>query len=326
MRLKTYTADSLPEAMQRVRERLGADAVILSTQDDPEGNGVRVTAALGQDAGPSGIFESDGGLEAFNRLSSALEYHRVPVGLSDRLLTQAGNVQAATPTMALAGAIDSELRFTAPPQGATPKPLLLLGPPGAGKTASAAKLAAQVRVRGDPATLITLDTGKAGSLAQVTAFTEALGAELREARDAESLKRAAAACPDEHFVVIDTIGASPFDGDAMREISDWLQLSGADGVLVLPAGGDPVESAEVAMAYAEAGVDRLIATKLDATRRLGGILSAAYAAPLTVMGVGTAPTIGTGLRAINPIQLSRLILPEEADETSSPAVVHGAGA
>lgn len=326
MRLKTYTAESLPEAMQRVRERLGPEAVILSTQDDPEGGGVRVTAALGEESGAPGIFETDAGLEAFNRLSAALEYHRVPIGLSDRLLTRAGNVEADTPAMALAGAIDEEIGFTTPPQGPTPRPLLLLGPPGAGKTASAAKLAAQVRMRGGPATLITLDTGKAGSLAQASAFTEALGAELREARDAESLKRAAAACPGGHFVVIDAIGASPFDGDAMREAADWLQLGGADGVLVLPAGGDPVESAEVALAYAEAGAQFLIATKLDAARRLGGILSAAYTAGLAVMGVGTAPTIGSGLRAINPVQLSKLILPEEADEASSAAAIHGADA
>jgi flagellar biosynthesis protein FlhF len=328
MRLKTFIADSLPEAMEQVRERLGDEAIILSTEDDPEGNGVRITAALNEELEEPGIFDGDDGLDAFNRLSEALEYHRVPVGLSDRLMTAAGNMDGDTPTMALASALDLELQFMPLPQGPTERPLLLLGPPGAGKTATAAKLAAQVRVRGKKATMITLDTGKAGGLAQVTAFTEALGAELREARDAESLKRAVSACPDNHFVVIDAIGASPFDGDAMREIADWLELSGAEGVLVIQGGGDPLESAEFAIAYAKAGARRLIATKLDATRRLGGVLSAAHAADLTLMGLGTAPTIGGGLRPVNPVQLSKLILPEEAGdepELTSPAVANGAG-
>lgn len=331
MRLKTFAADTLPEAMEQVRERLGADAVILSTEDDPDGGGVRVTAALNDEPDEPAVFETDDGLEIFQQLSEALEYHRVPVGLADRLLAAAGNIQAETPTLALASALDAEMRFAPLPTAATERPLLLIGPPGAGKTATAAKLAAQVRVRAKEATMITLDTGKAGGLAQVTAFTEALGAELREARDAESLKRAVSACPSDHFVVIDAIGASPFDRDAMNEIADWLARSEAEGVLVMQAGGDPLESAELAMAYAEAGARHLIATKLDASRRIGGVLSATHAAGLPLMGIGTAPTIGGGLRAANPVQLARLILPEEheleaEDEaTPSPAVAYGAG-
>jgi flagellar biosynthesis protein FlhF len=190
---------------------------------------------------------------------------------------------------------------------------MLIGPPGAGKTATAAKLAAQVRVRGGKATLITLDTGKAGSLAQITAFAEALGANLREAHDANTLKRAVANCPNDHFVVIDSIGSGPYDADALREIRDWLSVSNADGVLIMPAGGDAVETAEAALSYAALGLERMIATKMDSSRRIGGILSAAYTAGLTLMGVGTAPTIGGGLRAANPDQIARIILPAEND-------------
>ena len=46
MRLKSFTADSLPAAMRLVRDMLGPDAVILSTQPADSGRGVRVTAAL----------------------------------------------------------------------------------------------------------------------------------------------------------------------------------------------------------------------------------------------------------------------------------------
>lgn len=326
MRLKTFTAESLPEAMARVRERLGDDAVILSTQPDPESGGVRVTAAMEEDPTASGVFSGDDGLDAFNAVSGALEYHRVPVGLSDRLLNAAAQVEAENATMALAGALDAELMFGSPPQGPTKRPLLLMGPPGAGKTSTAAKLAAQVRVRGHDATLITLDVGKAGSLAQVSAFAEALGAQLREAHDAESLQAVVESTPGKQLVVIDAIGAGPFDQDAMREIRQWLAVADAEGVLVLPAGGDAVESAEVALAYQETGVQSLITTKLDTTRRLGGVLAPAHTARLTLMGVGVAATIGGGLRVVNPVQLSRLILPEEQADDAAPAVAQGAGA
>jgi flagellar biosynthesis protein FlhF len=314
MHLKTFTADSLPEAMQQVREYLGEDAVILSTENDPDGAGVRVTAALEDGEAPESLFDGEESLEAFNLVNEALDYHRVPLALMDSLLSTVGKYSGLQPRDALAKAIDAELSFAPLPRQATGYPLMLIGPPGAGKTATAAKLAAQVRVRGGKATLVTLDTGKAGSLAQITAFAEALGANLREAHDAASLKRAVGNCPNDHFVVIDTIGSGPYDRDCLAETSEWLRVSEAEGVLIMPAGGDSVETAEAALSYASLGLERMIATKMDSSRRIGGILSAVYTAGLTLMGVGTAPTIGAGLRAANPYQIARIILPDDEEE------------
>ena len=231
MRLKTYTAKSLPEAMAKVRERLGVDAVILQQQDLEDG-GVRVTAALETAPGPAGPFSGPSGLEAFSELTEALDYHRLPNGLLDRLIAAAGAVEADTPTLSLAGGLDSIINFGAPPAAATRKPLLLMGPPGAGKTATAAKLAAHARVRGAEATLITLDVGKAGGLAQIGAFAEALGAELREARDAESLARAVNEVAPNRLVLIDTLGTSPYDADGLRERLKGLAIrsEGEDAV------------------------------------------------------------------------------------------------
>ena len=44
MRIKTYTADNMVEAMALVRDELGDDAIIISMRDVPEG--VEVAAAL----------------------------------------------------------------------------------------------------------------------------------------------------------------------------------------------------------------------------------------------------------------------------------------
>lgn len=328
MHLKTFIADSLPEAMALVREQLGDDAVILSSEPDPDSGGVHVTAALEGDRPEAGLFEAVNGMDALNRLSTALAFHRIPTDLCDRLVIAAGAADAGNLNEALVAAIEAEVPFTAFPSAPTPRPLLLLGPPGSGKTATAAKLAAQVRVRGGRTTLITLDTGKAGGLAQIGAFAEALGAPLREANDAASLRRAVKACPDTHFVVIDAIGASPFDVDAMRELSDWLEAANAEGILVMQASSDSFEAAETACAYAEVGAGAYIPTKLDACRRIGGIVSAADQARLPLMAAGTSPTIGGGLRAITPGQLARLILPDEEETVPNvpPAFSIGAGA
>jgi flagellar biosynthesis protein FlhF len=46
MRLKSYNAPTMAEAMRLVREELGDNAIIVSTQRSSDGQGVRITAAL----------------------------------------------------------------------------------------------------------------------------------------------------------------------------------------------------------------------------------------------------------------------------------------
>ena len=49
MRLKSFTANTMKDAMQMIRETLGEDAIIVSTQEMVGGKGVRVTAAIDKD-------------------------------------------------------------------------------------------------------------------------------------------------------------------------------------------------------------------------------------------------------------------------------------
>ena len=46
MRLKSFTAKSMRDAMQMVREALGEDAIIVATREENGGSSVRVTAAV----------------------------------------------------------------------------------------------------------------------------------------------------------------------------------------------------------------------------------------------------------------------------------------
>ena len=49
MRLKTIHARTMQEAMELVREQMGAEAVIVATHEDEGTRGVRVTAASDAD-------------------------------------------------------------------------------------------------------------------------------------------------------------------------------------------------------------------------------------------------------------------------------------
>ncbi|MBK1698853.1 hypothetical protein CKO21_16530 [Rhodovibrio salinarum] len=46
-------------------------------------------------------------------------------------------------------------------------------------------------------------------------------------------------------------------------------------------------------------------------------MSAAHAGRLSLMGAGISAAIGGGLRALNPMQMARLVLPAEPDEEDS---------
>ncbi len=74
-----------------------------------------------------------------------------------------------------------------------------------------------------------------------------------------------------------------------------------------PAGLDPIECGESAAAFAAIGVKRMIVTRLDISRRLGGILAAAEQG-MSFAGVSVSPFVAQGVGTLNPVSLARLVL------------------
>ena len=317
MRLKSFTGASLSEAMKAVRDHFGPDAVILSTVEDGPDGRIRVTAALDDapDAGPE-----PAALATVDTLAAALSFHRVPQGLADRMLAAAATIGAEDAVLSLAGALDAEFGFKPFAAETETRPLLLLGPPGGGKTSSAAKLCALAKLAGRETTLITMDVAKAGGRDQISIYAGALKARLLEAADPDALARSVAAVDKDRLVIIDTPGANAFVPLDLEGLRAALEASGAQPVLVLPAGGDALESAEAAQAFAELGQLRIIATKLDAARRLGGVLAGAFLGGCLFSAAGIAPQIAGGLVPINPVWLARLLLPEGVVPIDNPKI------
>ncbi len=319
MRLKSFTAESMPEAMKAVREHFGPDAVILSSVPQGPNGAIRVTAALEdtplEDFEPGAAGTPPAGV--IDAVAAALTYHRLPHGLTDRILAAAAMMQATDAEMALAGALDAELAFAPFPETSAGR-FLMLGLPGSGKTSTAAKLSMQAKLGGRPATIVTLDADKAGGRDQVAAFARALEVPLVEAAGPTALAHCLDKVPDSHLVAIDTPGSNPYDAAALGLLAEAVQEAAAEPVLVLAAGGDPVEAAEAAEAFASAGMGRMVATKLDTARRLGGVMSATGIGDWPLAAVGVAPQIASRLVTINPVSLARLLLPGGTAATESP--------
>jgi flagellar biosynthesis protein FlhF len=231
--------------------------------------------------------------------------HRIPAVISDKIISVVMTLPEKDPKKALSRALQKTLPFAS----ASKKPLVLVGPPGAGKTLMAAKLAARAVLDGKKPVVITTDIARAGGVEQLSAFLDILSVPLLQAENAKSLKTVLAQAHKGAQVIIDTGGLNPFDPQEMKMLAKLLAVADMEPALVLPAGIDAEESAEIAMTFEVLGVRRLMPTRLDFARRLGGILSAADRAHLSFTEGSHTPQVAEGILTLTPDTLAGLLMP-----------------
>ena len=216
MRLKTFSADTMNEAMMLVKEHFGEEAIIVSTQTGEDGVGVRITAAIDQ-VEDEFEYEEDSYDEAYDDpveiITDALLNNGVPPQISDELISAAEELSMDDPILALAGALDRYFAFSPMPLGTADKPIVLVGMPGAGKTVTIAKLATRLVMQKQAVRVITTDTVRAGGFAQLEAFTKILKLNLISAGTPAELRAAVAGAEGRGHILIDCPGGNPFDND-----------------------------------------------------------------------------------------------------------------
>lgn len=304
MRLQSFQARTVGAAMQQIRVALGNDAIILATQESADG--VQITAAVEDGDDLQHLLDVNAPPALRAALEACLQHHRLPARLRDELLADAVATPAADPAAALMQALGTRFRFV-PIALPLSRPIAVVGPPGSGKSAAIARLAAQALVGGHPAAVFSTDTRRAGGLAQLTALLEPLRLKPVAASDTAGMARSVAAASGENTVLIDTGGVNPFRGQELAAVADLLRLTGAEPVLVLPAGLESADSIESVGNFAAIGVRRMIVTRLDTARRLGSVLAVADIG-LAFAGVSVGPRIGTGTTALTAAGLARVML------------------
>ncbi|MBO6521443.1 MAG: AAA family ATPase [Rhodospirillales bacterium] len=301
--------------------QLRLDAIIVSTEMDETDGLCWVTAAIEDDIDiPVEVEEQadTAPMDAATRrdfLSQVLTAHGLPAHLTEKVLRDCDLVdEASDPAMTLAAAIDMGAAFKPIDFDVQQRPLMLVGPPGAGKTITAAKLAAHARFAGKQVFIATTDTKRAGGIEQLQAFTKILEMDLVTAPDVDALAACKETIQAADAAIIDTAGVNPFDDDDMQSLRALAGAAGAEIILVLAAGADAMESADTARAFSEIGAERMVISRLDMTRRLGGILAAALAGRIAVANVSINPQVADGLSRINPVSLAQLIVPDDDPE------------
>lgn len=340
MQLRTFLAPDMKLALARVRTELGPNAVIIASQR-AKGGGVMVRAAaeaLEAPAGeappprkeaPAGDFPEvrvddtliarlrgnapsprpAAAIKRFERagLLAILRANRAPEQLSHRLAQAAEKSRLPDMTLALAAALDTEMRLK-PFDMKKPGAVLLVGPNGAGKTAIAAKLAAHAILVQRPAHLVATDAAGAGAVARLETFAGHLNAPFHVAGTPEELRAVIeAGAKESALVVADTFGFDPRDNAACRNMAPFAELDGIEVMGVLSATGDAEEVGEIAYRLAGLGVERVAVTGLDLVRRYGALAAAASAGP-ALAHVTRSPFVAAGLETLSPLALARTLI------------------
>ncbi len=290
MHIRVLRAATMPEAMARLKEELGDNAVLLSSRQAD--GGVELVAGLELPEAARAAAAPQPAMTPASPEGAALRFHNLPPALTDRLAS--GPLEATLQTV---------LRFAPLPDGVM-RPLLLTGPPGAGKTLTCTKLAARrVLSGGSPPMLIAADGERAAAAEQLAVFTRLLGASLEDGTTPDAARAALARREPGMPALIDTPGIDPFDPEQARFVVELVAATGANVVMVMPAALDAVEARDLARAFAALGATYLLPTRLDAARRLGAVLTAA-ATGLLLTEAGTSPNPADGLTRLTPAWLA----------------------
>lgn len=325
MRFRTITAPTMEAAMAELRATLGPAAIILNSECARDG---KVTLRAAFERAPSdgqngdatspqtqNRFSRDEYEDTVSAIDTALAFHRGPQAINAMLLRTIETMNADDSVQALAAALDTRYVFSPIPLQPV-RPILLIGPAGAGKTITAAKLAARSVLAGHETKLITTDLVRTGGAEQLAAYASSMSVPLFRADGAMALTALLEARNDPATCIIDTTGTSPYNLTELKLLRKLVMAVDCDPVLVLPAGGDAVEACEIANIFSGLGARGMIVTKLDVTRRLGSILGALEAAAMALHHVSITPFVANGLAPITPAGFARLLLEDPAEHES----------
>jgi|SRR5690606_5444845 len=329
MQVQRFRKPTVREALAEARETLGPDALVLSTLMVPTRGWrrfigrreVEVTAVRAARLSESRPEETPAATplppiveRAEPPAGDAVVARLVAAGVDRGLATE---VAAALPPAARrdpsAQVIAETMARRLEPLAADQEPAapveVFVGPPGAGKTTTIAKLAAQARARGHARpTLVAADGYRVGAVEQLRLYAEILGLPFVVARTALDLERAVGTAG--RPMLVDTAGRSPADR-GIRDLFD--ALSGRPGVrthLVMPAGLGTRDAERVLDRYAPAAFRRVVLTKVDETESAAGVIGVLRARALPVSWIGCGQMVPEDLLRANGRLLAAAVLGE----------------
>lgn len=187
------------------------------------------------------------------------------------------------------------IRLESTPSIGNKKVIMLVGPTGVGKTTSVAKLAARysyLMQKKYKVGLVVLDTYRIGAVEQLMQYARMMKLGIETVVDPIDFASALDSLRYCDYILIDTMGSSPYDRTKIEKIYECLDENDVkyniDVVLVMPSSIKYEDLKATYDNFSTLKVDTLMFTKLDETRGFGNIFSLAYETkkPISYFSVG----------------------------------------
>ncbi|NOR57152.1 MAG: flagellar biosynthesis protein FlhF [Sulfurimonas sp.] len=185
-------------------------------------------------------------------------------------------------------------RESAPTPGSK-KVIMLVGPTGVGKTTSIAKLAARysyLMQKKYKVGLVVLDTYRIGAVEQLMQYARMMKLGIETVVDPPEFSTALNSLRYCDYILIDTMGSSPYDKNKIEKIYECLDANdteyNVDVVLVTPSSIKYEDLKLTFENFSKLNVDTVMFTKLDETIGFANIFSLAYETkkPISYFSVG----------------------------------------
>jgi flagellar biosynthesis protein FlhF len=152
----------------------------------------------------------------------------------------------------------------------------VVGPTGAGKTTTIAKLAARwcMQHGSQDLALVSTDSYRIGAREQLMTYARILGAPMHAANGAKELARVLERLKDKKLILIDTAGMGPRDVRLTEQLAA-LKYGAARArvLLALPAQAEGQALDEIVCAFVRVKPSACILTKVDEAASLGPVIS-----------------------------------------------------
>lgn len=313
MRLKAIIAASMSEAFLKVHEELGDEAVIVQTEELPDGM-FRLTAAIEEETRDYEEKIRTEKAQEFNdkRIRESLDYHGVIDVVKNKILSQIRQLYQKE-------GLDKEEKLLEESLGRIyqfknlqhdgNKIKLFMGVPGSGKSTAIAKYAAKGKFDNYSSCIISTDNVRAGANSQLKAYADILGVPFLYVKEAEELEAIILEKEKQYdYILIDTPGINPFIEAEVKRLRNLTEKVVADKILTMDAGKNSYEAVEIADIFCSVGATFILPTRMDLTRRIGAILSVAGCTGLIFCAASVSAKIAKGMAEVDSPSLSRIIL------------------
>ncbi|MGE5628548.1 MAG: flagellar biosynthesis protein FlhF [Solirubrobacterales bacterium] len=187
---------------------------------------------------------------------------------------------------------------------------ILVGPTGVGKTTTIAKLAGRFSLYDKMKVgLITIDTYRIGAVEQLRTYAEIMNLPFKVVMSLKEMEAAVEEMNSCDVILVDTTGRSCKNAMQISELRAYISRINADSIyLVMSCTTKNSDIDIITKGYKELDYNGVILTKLDETSTYGSILNILESSGKPLSYVTTGQNVPDDIRILSKDEISKIIL------------------